>query len=52
VARSIEEISRTRQVIYLTCHKSVEIRADRTIEVGGNVEVRSVIDAAAAPVPA
>lgn len=46
VAKSIEEISRTRQVIYLTCHKSVEIRADRTIEVDGNVEVASVVDAA------
>ncbi|MEO8273420.1 MAG: hypothetical protein ABI620_05100 [Chloroflexota bacterium] len=44
VARSIEEISRSRQVVYLTCHRDVLIRADRTIEVGGNVEVRSVVD--------
>lgn len=45
VARSIEEISRTRQVIYLTCHKEVEVAADRIINVGSNVEVLSMIDA-------
>lgn len=45
VARSIEEISSTRQVIYLTCHNEVLIRPNRTIEVGGNVEVRSTLDA-------
>lgn len=45
VARSIEEISSTRQVIYLTCHNEVLISPNRTIEVGGNVEVRSTLDA-------
>ncbi len=44
VARSIEEISSTRQVIYLTCHNGVVIRPNRTIEVGGDVEVRSTRD--------
>jgi hypothetical protein len=44
VARSIEEISATRQVVYLTCHRDVLVRPNRTIDVGGNVEVRSTAD--------
>ena len=44
VAKSIEEISKTRQVIYLTCHKDVVIRPDRIVELGGNVDVRSMVD--------
>jgi uncharacterized protein YhaN len=39
VARTIEDVARTRQVIYLTCHREVALRPTRTLELGPNVEV-------------
>ena len=49
VARTIEEVSRSRQVIYLTCHREVAIQPTRTIDLGRNVEVLAVAEASAAP---
>ena len=41
VARTIEDVARTRQVIYLTCHQEVALTPSRTLELGPNVEVMS-----------
>ena len=45
VARTIEEVAAGRQVIYLTCHREVALRPERTIDLGQDVQVRSVVDA-------
>jgi uncharacterized protein YhaN len=45
VARAIEGLAEHRQVVYLTCHQDVHLKAQRTVDLGADVSVISVQDA-------
>ena len=46
VAETIEQLAEQRQIVYLTCHPDVRLRARRTIDLGQDLEVLEIVDLA------